>query len=45
MKRIFVLMIFLMTSFHVTADEVGNSTFVVEPKADPVYTSEGGSRY
>ncbi|MEO0314118.1 MAG: hypothetical protein RI928_574 [Pseudomonadota bacterium] len=45
MKRIFVLIFFLLVSFQVVADEVGSSTFVVEPKADPLFTSEGGSRY
>jgi hypothetical protein len=45
MKRILVLILFLMMALHAAADEVGNSTFVVEPKADPLFKSEGGSRY
>ena len=32
MKRLFIFIFFLMMTFHATADEVGNTTFVTEPK-------------
>ena len=42
MKRLFVFIFFLIMTFHATADEVGNTTFVTEPKAEPLFTSKGG---
>lgn len=45
MKRLFIFIFFLMMTFHATADEVGNTTFVTEPKAEPLFTSQGGTRY
>ena len=45
MKRIFILIFFLITAFHAAADEVGSTTFVTEPKAEPLFTSKGSTRY
>lgn len=46
MKKIFILICFLVISSQTTAaDEVGHATFVTEPKADPLFISEGGTRY
>lgn len=45
MKRIFILIFLCISAFHAAADEVGNTTFVTEPKAEPVFISKGGTRY
>ena len=45
MRQIFILICFLIPVLQATADEVGNTTFVTEPKAEPLFTSKGGSRY
>jgi hypothetical protein len=40
MKRLSIFIFFLIMTFHGAADEVGNTTFVTEPKAEPLFTSK-----